>query len=206
MTTPQPHRSDRAGPANLDVEHGWVAGIRAGDSAAFEQLFRAYNRQLYHFALKLSAQPDEAEEAVQGVFVTLWERRASWSVQGSIRVYLFTAVRNRIFQQLRRSRTRERLRGDVLAFRSRFLAEDARMPDARVQERDFAAALNQAIAALPLRTREAFLLSREHGLTYEETAATMGISAKTVMTHIGRALTALRKAMGPFLGLLFLVR
>jgi RNA polymerase sigma-70 factor (ECF subfamily) len=68
----------------------------------------------------------------------------------------------------------------------------------QVQQHDFASALDRAIAALPLRAREAFLLTREHGLTYEETAVAMGISAKTVMTHIGRALVALRKAVGPF--------
>ncbi len=206
MTTPNPRSPDLDVPACADAERVWVAGVRAGDPAALEQIFRAHNRCLYRFALSLSGSPDDAEDVVQGVFVAIWEQRATWSVHTGLRVYLFTAVRNRVFQQLRGMRTRDRLQSDVLAFRSRFLAEEGLAPDAWVQHRDCVAALGRAIEALPPRTREAFLLTREHGLTYAEAAATMGIASKTVMTLIGRALATLRKTVGPLLTLLLVVR
>ena len=55
--------------------------------------------------------------------------------------------------------------------------------------------LERALAALPPRTRAAFVLSRREGLSYHEVALRMAISPKTVGVHIGRALAVLRKAM-----------
>ena len=54
-----------------------------------------------------------------------------------------------------------------------------------------------ALATLPPRTREVFLLSREHGLTYAGIAETLGISVKTVETLMGRAIRSLREALRP---------
>jgi RNA polymerase sigma-70 factor (ECF subfamily) len=52
---------------------------------------------------------------------------------------------------------------------------------------------------LPPRSREAFELSRVHGLTYAEIAEVMEISVKSVETHIGRALQALRTRLAAWL-------
>jgi len=189
-----------------DVERAWVDGVRAGDAVAFEQIFQLYNRPLYRFAFHLLQNTDDAEDAVQGVFVSIWDSRATWRIEGSLRVYLFTAVRNRALRQLRTCRTRERLGGDVLAFGSRFRGELVPTPEGYVQSQDLAAAIEQAVAGMPPRMREAFLLTRDQGLTYREVAATMGTTVKTVTTHISRALVVLRQAAAPFLALLFVVR
>jgi RNA polymerase sigma-70 factor, ECF subfamily len=58
------------------------------------------------------------------------------------------------------------------------------------------AAVRRAVDALPPRCREIFLLSREDGLSYSGIATTLGISIKTVETQMGRALKALRSALG----------
>ena len=55
-----------------------------------------------------------------------------------------------------------------------------------------AAAIRAAIASLPDRCREIFLLSRDQNMTYAEIAKVLGISIKTVETQMGRALKALR--------------
>jgi RNA polymerase sigma-70 factor (ECF subfamily) len=180
-------------------ECAWIAGIVAGDEAPFEAMFRAYHRELYRFALRLLGSADDAEDAVQGVFVAIWQSRSGWTVRGSLRIYLFSAVRNRALQQLRNARTRQRHVGDVLEFSSALLSHPLGDPDRQLEHAEFSAALTAAIAALPPRCREAFVLTREHGMTYAEAAATMGISPHTVMVQIGRALTSLRTALAPFL-------
>jgi RNA polymerase sigma-70 factor (ECF subfamily) len=183
-----------------------VSGVALGNEAAFEAIFRRYNRELFRFALHLSGSSDDAEDAVQAVFVAIWRNRAGWMLSGSLRVYLFSAVRNRVFQQVRGARTRHQHRAEALHFSVAHVSEPFLGPDDQVQHRDFSRALFAAVDALPPRCREAFLLTREHGLTYEEAAATMGISPNTVMVQIGRALTSLRKALGPFLLALFALR
>lgn len=169
-------------------------------------MFGRYNRELYRFAVRLTGSPDEAEDVVQAVFVAVWQSRATWSLRGGLRIYLFTAVRNRVLQQFRNGRVRRRLEPDVLAFSTVHPSEPFLSPDARVQQADFAAALARAVSALPPRCREAFVLTREHGMTYAEAAATMGISPQTVMVQIGRALAALRKSLATFFVTLLVLR
>jgi RNA polymerase sigma-70 factor (ECF subfamily) len=209
MPTPI-RRSDALAPSPpasaRDIERAWVRGIASGDEAAFEAVFREYNRDLYRFALRLIGNADEAEDLVQAVFVAIWQNHATWSVTHSLRVYLYAAVRNRAVQQFRNASRRRGHQAEVLRFSTSSVSEVFLGPDARVQQAEFSAALEAAIAALPPRCREAFLLTREHGMTYNEAAATMGISPKTVMVQIGRALASLRKALGPFLLALLVVR
>ena len=60
-------------------------------------------------------------------------------------------------------------------------------------------ALRQAVSELPERCREVFELSRVQGLKYAEIALVLDISIKSVETHIGRALRALRKRLAKWL-------
>jgi RNA polymerase sigma-70 factor (ECF subfamily) len=60
-------------------------------------------------------------------------------------------------------------------------------------------AIRAAVDRLPPRCREAFQLSREHQLSYEQIAETMGTSVKTVQEQIGRALRALRSSLAEWL-------
>jgi len=201
-----PSSRPSSGPFAVDLELSWVDGVAAGDDAAFEAIFRRYNRELFRFARSMSGNPDDAEDAVQGVFVAIWQNRVGWRLTGSLRAYLFSAVRKRVLEQLRTSRTRRRHHAEVLHFTTSYSSETLLEPDGQVQHRDLARAVSAAIAALPPRCREAFVLTRHCGMTYQEAATTMGISPNTVMVQIGRALIALRKALGPFLLALLALR
>ncbi len=68
-----------------------------------------------------------------------------------------------------------------------------------VVEQEIEKAVRAAIAGLPDRCRQVFELSRMQGLKYAEIAATLGISVKSVETHIGRALRVLRDRLRPWL-------
>src|SRR5881394_3449437 len=69
-----------------------VARIRAGDEAAFEAMFRAYYDPLCRHVAPYLGSRDAAEDAVQGLFVRIWEDRARWVVS-DLGHYLYTAVR-----------------------------------------------------------------------------------------------------------------
>src|SRR5256885_17228051 len=78
-----------------------VARIRAADEAAFEAMFRAYYDPLCRHVAPYVGSRDAAEDAVQGLFVRIWEDRARWVVS-DLGHYLYTAVRRRAISQVRR--------------------------------------------------------------------------------------------------------
>ena len=168
-----------------------MEAIRAGDSSAFETLFRAYYAPLCSFAYRYLGARDLAEEIVQEVFLCIWERRESWNVRTSVRSYLLTAVRNAALSYLRHERVVRRREAEVRDFHEVVAAS----PEVRALEAETVVAVRQAIGRLPDRCRLVFTLHREQGLTYAEVAEVLGISPRTVEVHIGRALKSLRKGL-----------
>lgn len=71
-----------------------------------------------------------------------------------------------------------------------------RTPDEEIENREAMGELEQAVAALPARQREAFMLRTFEGLDVAGTAAAMGVSAGSVKTHYSRAVHTLRDALG----------
>jgi RNA polymerase sigma-70 factor (ECF subfamily) len=171
-----------------DVE--LLARIRAGDAVAFERLFRCYAESLYTCAYGYLGSRDAAEEIVQQLFSTLWERRQSWQVSGTVVTYLFRAVRNASLNALRDQRRN-------LAFRARLshAVSDAAQPpgiEQEIEAAELASAVARVVSRLPERCREVFRLNRYHQLTYAEVAQVLDVSVKTVEIHMARALKELR--------------
>lgn len=174
--------------------HDLVARIRAGDEAAFEAMFRAYYDPLCHYVAAYLGSRDAAEDAVQGVFVRIWEDRTGWVVS-DLRHYLYAAVRRRAISQVRRIAVRRHAAPLLM------LADvGGAAPDAEFEAEELWRRLERALDTLPPRTRAAFVLSRREGLSYHEVAARMAISPKTVGVHIGRALAKLRNTLPASLG------
>ena len=172
------------------ISDACIAGIRAGDRIAFEQLFRGWYGKLADYAVRITGSPDAAEDVVQTVFVSLWNRREALPDATTLPAYLRRAVRNRALNHLRDSRPSEQL--------SHLTDAESAVPPVGaldLEASELASALHAAMGDLAPRTREVFALSRVHELTYREIADALGISVKTVETLMGRALRALRAAL-----------
>lgn len=169
-----------------------VRRVRFGDEAAFEQIFRMYYVRLVSFARTGIDSQDVAEETVQEVFLHIWMRRESWVVERSLAAYMFRAVRNRISNARRSLKLETSYNADI----AREADAGSEAPgDGRLREAEIEAALAKALALLPDRARQVFLLSRRQHLTYAEIAEVLGIGVKTVEMHMARALSRLRLAL-----------
>lgn len=176
----------------------WAERIRSGNRRAFECLFREHYEALCRFALGYVDQLPEAEDLVQDVFFDLWEKRRTLDVEYSLRAYLYGMTRHHALKHLRRRRVRAKwtVQGEFREA-SATTAKPGRTDDA-LQHKELEEAAEQAVAALPQRRRQIFVLSRRHGLTYPEIAEALGISVNTVETQIRRALKFLRKRLAVF--------
>lgn len=123
----------------------------------------------------------DAEDVLQEIWL-----RIGGMIPRDIRhpdAYLTRMVANAVNSCLRRDGRQEALRQEVAAI----MAGDAAVSTERiVAGRQAVAAVEAALAALPDRTREVFLLSRVEGHTHRSIAAQLGISEQTVHYHIRR--------------------
>lgn len=167
-----------------------VARLRDGDEAAFEAVFRAYAEPLCAFAVRYVGSRDVAADLVQDVFLWIWRNRAEWTIQGSLKAYLYRAVRNRALGVVRHHRIERRWAEESTRDKS---ASGVPAPASGDETRDEQlAALERAVAALPSRRRQVFLLRWRDELSYAEIAEVMATSVKTVENQMARALRAIR--------------
>lgn len=187
-------------PHSITSESELVAGIRAGNEAAFQKVFREHYNGLCGFAARVTGSRAAAEEAVQDVFLRIWQRHEEWEVRGTLAAYLYAAVRNRSLNHLRSERMLQRWREEEVREAGGATGRTA-VPgaDERAGVEELARAIDRVIEELPPRCREAFLLRRQHELSYAQIAEVMGIAPKTVEIQIGAALKALRRKLAEWL-------
>jgi RNA polymerase sigma-70 factor, ECF subfamily len=189
-----------AGLRDPATQRALVARIRAGDVAAFEQLFRAYQPAMVRVAARVTASEETGAEVVQDVFLKIWRTRETWDPGHGVVPYLFAMTRNAALNVGRRGTLEARwlvpfARADGT---EREMADAGAASDALVEIHDREAALARAVQALPPLVRETFLLRWRDHLTYAEVAATLAVPLKTVEKRLERASIVLRRALRPW--------
>ncbi|WPQ65269.1 RNA polymerase sigma-70 factor [Chitinophaga sancti] len=164
-----------------------VNKLAGNDEVAFEALFHKYKDKLYSFLLHLGNSPTAAEDVLQDVFMKLWTRRAQLGEIDNFNAYLFRMAANQAINLMRRQSREIRILDELQLYTIDENGTTQAMSEKEVQE-----VLAKALATLPQQQYKVFMLSREHGLKYEEIAAEMGISAATVRNHMVQALKKIR--------------
>ncbi|WP_353183905.1 RNA polymerase sigma-70 factor [Parapedobacter lycopersici] len=162
--------------------------LKSGDERVFSEIYTRYHSLLYIYAYKKLRDKQKAQDIVQDVFITLWEKRLELRIYVSLANYLYTAVRNKSLDFFARRKVEER----YLSSLQQYLHSPHTAADLVVRERDIEALIEKEIQALPPKMREVFELSRKSYSSHEEIAQTLGISKFTVDTQIKRALKVLR--------------
>ena len=174
----------------------WADRIRAGDREAFKRLFRAYADALCTFAAQHVDDEALAEDLVQDVFCDLWDRREEWRPQGSVKAYLFRAVRNTSLDHLEHRRVVQEWEDEEK--RRNPAPEPRRGPADALQHRELKRAMQEAVEELPERRRLVYRMARRHDMSYAEIASALDIAPKTVENQMGRALKALRDRLAKY--------
>jgi len=171
--------------------------IHQGDKVAFEKVFRLYYQPLCNYAGPLLKDFDEAEEVVQNVFYTIWNKRETMEVHTSVKAYLYRAVHNDCLNKLKHRKVKQHY-----AEAYQYSASVAEGHGANsLLTKELGQKIEQAIESLPEQCGQVFKLSRFEQLKYSEIAEQMGLSVKTVENHMGRALKLLREKLKDYLPL-----
>jgi RNA polymerase sigma-70 factor (family 1) len=168
------------------AESDYLRRLKQDDERAFDALFRHYSALVYRFAYSYLKSRPAAEEIVQECFIKIWEKRAQLREDVPLKGYLFTTAHHAVLNELRRDQHHLRLHGQVAA-----AAGPASVTN-EVEYHEMEALYQAALAHLPPKQREAFVLSRQQGLSYPEIAERQGVSVKTVEAHMVQALKTIR--------------
>jgi len=136
-----------------------------------------------------------SEEAVQEVFINIWDQRQCLVISKSLISYLFQAVRNKVYEQFRKVKTRAKYEEEYIANIPEY--DEPRESD--MSNYEIACLVWKAVEQLPDKCKEIFQLSRDEGLTYNEIAKHLDISAKTVENQMGIAFKKLREILSPMM-------
>lgn len=162
--------------------------LNQGNRSAYAEIFDRYSRVMYMYAKNLTRDKDEAEDLVQDVFTSLWQRSSDFQLKGPISSYLYSAIRYRFINLV----AKKKIRTDfALAFQA-MIDEGDYSTDNYINEKELIKLIEKEVAKLPEKMRTVFELSRNIGLTHHEIANQLNITEKTVKNHINHALKVLR--------------
>lgn len=158
------------------------------DQQAFKELYLVYFDRLYKFAFSILHSSEFAEEAVNDVFLNIWQKRSSLKNIESLKNYLFISTKNTSFNYLSKFRKeRNTTLDDVLV---RFEIDEL-TPETALFTNEVRVEIEQAINQLPPKTKLVFQMAKVEGLKYKEIAEILGISVNTIDNHIATAIKKL---------------
>tara|TARA_R110002111_G_scaffold53459_1_gene92861 strand:+ start:382 stop:978 length:597 start_codon:yes stop_codon:yes gene_type:complete len=171
-------------------EVAFVQGLKKGDSKAYTYLVETYHQRLCTYAFGLIGDYDISEDIVQNVFIKIWKQRKKLKDDVDLTNYLYKSVYNGFVDQYRK-------------IRPVFLLEKVHIDSLRVFVQDdsenslerLLVQVKMEIENLPPKCKQAFLLSKQDGLTNIEIAEYLNISKKSVEGHITKAFSILRKSL-----------
>src|SRR5687768_13180601 len=80
--------------------------LKAGDEKAFREIFERYSRVMYAYAKNLVRDADEAEDLVQDIFTSLWDKAADLDLKGTLASYLYSSVRYKFINLVAKKKVR----------------------------------------------------------------------------------------------------
>jgi RNA polymerase sigma-70 factor (ECF subfamily) len=175
-------------------------GLHRRDGAAFAALYDRYARPAFSLALRLLHDHALAEDVIQDVFITLWNRPSVYSpTRGRFLPWLLSVTHHRAVDALRsRSKHLRRQVSDSQRDLALDLTPDQHYlsdPADHVLLGADMSSVGRALATLPPEQREALALSLLSGLTHTEIAAQLDLPLGTIKTRLRLGLRKVRSAL-----------
>ncbi|MFC5410447.1 RNA polymerase sigma-70 factor [Larkinella bovis] len=167
----------------MPAEKTLLRQLRNADPTAFRRVYDRYVQRVYHFSLSFLKSPETAQQMVRDVFTYLWERRSTLDEDTPLNVYLFTMT-YRLMLTTFRERHSLCQPQEIL---QRLTTQSGTDTEEEVLYQELELIYQQAVAQLPPRRREIYLLSRHEGYTSQQIADRMNLSIQTIDDHLDRA-------------------
>lgn len=173
--------------------------LKKGEHKAFTEIFKRYNGLLYGHAYKRLLNKEEAQDVVQEVFAALWLKREDVVFNTNLIGYLYTALRNKIYNII----SHKKIESEYIVSLQHFLNEEYAVTDFLIREKQLQEIIDKEMEALPPRMRQVFELSRKRHMSHKEIAEEMNIAESTVTDQVKKAMKILKPKVGLILYLIY---
>jgi RNA polymerase sigma-70 factor (family 1) len=165
--------------------------LKRGDEEAFAEIYRRYAEALAGFAASKLFDLEDARDIIHDLFVRLWEERQQLQVDRQLKAYLFTLVRYRIVDKIRKNITRK----DYAVMVQALVTGYEQGVEPQIAAKELQQSIDRSLLALSPRVKEIYLLSREENLSIPEIAEKLQLSEQTVKNQLSTALKHLRQSL-----------
>jgi RNA polymerase sigma-70 factor (ECF subfamily) len=189
----------------VETEGFSLEALHTGDPKEFSRLVDAYSSKIYHLALKMLSQQEDAEDVLQETFLKAYRGIKSFDGRSKISTWLFRIATNEALMVIRRKHP------EVISIDEPIETEESEqepvqivdwccLPENELLSEESKEKLDEAVQKLPQRLRVVFILRDINDLSTHETAEVLGLSDTAVKTRLSRARLRLREELSAYFG------
>ena len=175
-------------PSDLEL----IRAAAAGDTAAFEQLYRQHYRRVYSLCLRMLGNQTQAEDLTQEVFLQVFRKLGSFRGDSAFTTWLHRLTVNQVLMHFRKRGVKLEHTSEEGDFTN---VVDTPLQSTRRISMVDRLALEKAIAELPPGYRTVFALHDIEGYEHEEIADMLGVSIGTSKSQLHKARMRLRELL-----------
>ena len=157
-----------------------VSRLREGDEKAFSQVFEFFGPMFFNTSKKMNRSSEDAEEIVQEVFLILWKNRQNLNSELSFNAYLLSILKSLIIKNSKKEA--RRIAYEVYAISNQ--ETETNETELQIEYSEFERISISEIEKLPKTQKEIFKMKNYENLHSGEIAEKLGISKRTVESHI----------------------
>ena len=170
-------------------DHQLIDRLKEDDQAAFTEIYSRYAESLTGFASSKLYCLADARDIIHDLFVTLWQERRTLIVHQKLESYLFTLIRYRVVDKIRKNITKEGYAG-MISMLSQIHEPEV---EGHIATKELQQQVNLKLEELSPRVKQVYKLSREQHLSIKEIAVKLEVSEQTVKNQLTAALKHLRQ-------------
>jgi len=180
-----------------------VTLAKAQKYGAFEELMKRYEKGIYNLALRMTKNPEEAEEILQDTFFSVFRNLERFREESSFKTWIYRVGTNYALMKLRKNKQFTKvfldeplqIDGEDIP---RDIADWSRNPESLYQTHELKRILQEAIDSLPEIYQTVFWLRDVDGLSNQEVADILELSIPAVKSRILRARILLREYLNTY--------
>jgi RNA polymerase sigma-70 factor (ECF subfamily) len=175
-----------------------IRNLISGDEGTFRAMVKEHQGRVFHHAMQILRNREEAEDVCQETFIQVYESVKSFKGQSSLSTWIIRIAINKALEKLRKEKRRAQLR-ELLPWwmpnESNSHESTELHPDIQLENKEKAQSLYGAIDRLNPNQRVAFTLIKLDEMSYAEVSELMNLSIKAIESLVSRAKENIKKEL-----------